>query len=337
MTSYCCTCAAPLSAGIPITPAIPVSPMTTPTKKKPTTTSPDEKTAIVLSPHRQLPCCDRFVCSRCLTKNARFATYCPYCQIATAPPPSSSSATTKTGKAAEAAASFSQPSKDLLPPGLKPPPPYRRFGARSAAAADTANDEAPPPYDPSSTSSTLLNAPSNEKQNTPILHYLDHDRDTIASLSLRYNVPADQLRQANRLTADHLLQARRVIQIPVSGQTAITESLSPQPIDDEAETRRKTAIRRFMVTCKVADYDLAVLYLEQTAWRSDSGGDGDQLQSQNLGQTLEYDLQAAVEAYEADEQWEKTHPVEAAAAKKKMADRQKKSSSSGLGFFSRRR
>ena len=136
------------------------------------------------------------------------------------------------------------------------------------------------------------------------------------------------------MTADHLLQARRVIQIPTSGghgQPAVTESLSPQPLDDEAETRRKTAIRRFMVTCKVADYDLAVLYLEQTAWRREQDGTAGGAPFET-----EYDLRAAVEAFEADELWEKAHPVEAVAAKKQKAER-KRSTSTGLGFFSRRR
>ncbi|CAK7207261.1 hypothetical protein SEUCBS139899_010071 [Sporothrix eucalyptigena] len=300
MASYCCTCAAPLSAGIPITPAIPGEPKTSSTT---TTASTDTKS----QPHRQLPCCDRFVCSRCLTKNPRFATYCPYCQIATAPPP-----TTKTGKAAEADSS----SKDLLPPGLKAPPPYRRFGVGAVSDAPQ-TDDAPPPY--SSPSTTTVTPTTASEKDTPVLHYLNHDRDTIASLSLRYNVPVDRIRQANRLTADHLLQARRVIQIPVSSATV---SFSPEPVEDEGETRRKAAIRRFMVACKVADYDLAVLYLEQTAWR-DGGGE------------LEYDLRSAVESYLADERWEKAHPMEA--AKRKAERQKKKSSGGGLGFFSQRR
>ncbi|KAL1905142.1 hypothetical protein Sste5344_009088 [Sporothrix stenoceras] len=278
---------------------------------------PDAKAATASPQHRMLPCCDRF-------KNARFATYCPYCQIATAPPPSSS--TSKQSKAAEAA---SAPSKDLLPPGLKAPPPYRRFGVVATMSADQPSDEAPPPYAPSTAAQTQTpTETSSSEKGVPILHYLDHDRDSIASLSLRYNVPADLLRQANRLTADHLLQARRVIQIPSLSGTTVA-SLSPQPVEREAEARRKAAIRRFMVACKVSDYDLAVLYLEQTGWRQTTDTDNNE---------LEYDLRAAVEAYQADEQWEKTHPVEAA---KQKAERQKKHKNScsrvAGGFFSRRR
>lgn len=267
-----------------------------------------------------------------MQENARFATYCPYCQIATAPPPASSTATTTktttTGKAAVAAS----PPRDLLPPDLRPPPPYRQ----RAASAGPAQNEPPPPYSAAaaaavaSTATAAVTAGASEKD-APVLHYLDHDRDTVASLSLRYNVPADALRRANRLAADHLLQARRVIQIPVAAAASAAVSLSPQPVEAEDETRRKAAIRRFMVACKVSDYDLAVLYLEQTAWRDEAAGGGG---------AWEYDLRAAVEMFEADESWEKAHPIEAA-KKKKTAGKQSSSragrrggSGSG-GFFSR--
>ena len=219
-----------------------------------------------------------------------------------------------------------------MPPGLKPPPPYRHSYAHSAAAGAAQNDDAPPPCDPfsapsvdtvaSASASTPTSTSANEKQDIPVLHYLDHGRDTIASLSLRYNVPADRLRQANQLTADYLLHARHVIQIPASGrdQRLVTESLSPQPIDDEAESRRKTAIRRFMVACKVVDYDLAVLYLEQTACRSPRSSDRSST-SHDYDDSCVYDLRAAVEAFDADEQWEKTHPVKAMAANKRKAEK----------------
>lgn len=41
--------------------------------------------------------------------------------------------------------------------------------------------------------------------------------------------------------------------------------------------------------CKVSEYDVALLYLKQ----------------------VDYDLEAAVEAYKDDERWEKEHPIEA--------------------------
>ena len=65
-------------------------------------------------------------------------------------------------------------------------------------------------------------------------------------------------------------------------------SLSPRPLGGEEEEARKARIRRWMVACKCAAYDVAELYLAQ------SGGD--------LGE--------AVERYLADEEWERAHPLE---------------------------
>jgi hypothetical protein len=64
-------------------------------------------------------------------------------------------------------------------------------------------------------------------------------------------------------------------------------SLSPRPVDGEEEERRKASIRRWMVGTKCADYDVALLYLEQTA----------------------YDVGAAAEMYFADEKWERDNPL----------------------------
>ncbi|CAK7274124.1 thiamine biosynthetic bifunctional enzyme [Sporothrix epigloea] len=318
MASYCCTCATPLPAGISIPPAglaPPISP-TSPTtgfREKAVTDSPQ---------HRQLPCCDRVVCSRCLT-------------IATAPPLSLSSS----GKHNKPERTLSGPVKDLLPPGLKPPPPYRPRSANPAGGGTAQNDAAPPPYDalPAASSASEL-ASAGEKRDVPVLHYLDHSRDTIASLSLRYNVPADRLRKANHLTADYLLQARHVIQIPLSGRgrEAVTESQSPRPVDDEAELRRKTAIRRFMVACKVVDYDLAVLYLEQTVSRRARRNNRSDASLRHVDDDGDYDLQAAVEAFTADEHWEKSHPMDViTAGRQKAARRDQRKLSSSQGFFPR--
>lgn len=120
-----------------------------------------------------------------------------------------------------------------------------------------------------------------------VLHFLDHDHDSISSLSLRYGVPADVLRRSNKITSDHLLIGRRTILIPGEYYKGGI-SLSPRPIEGEEEERRKGKIRRFMTSCKVSDYDIALLYLEQSG----------------------YDLEAATEAYFDDERWEKEHPHE---------------------------
>lgn len=66
-------------------------------------------------------------------------------------------------------------------------------------------------------------------------------------------------------------------------------SLSPRPVEGEDEERRKAIVRRWMVACKVAEYDVALLYLKQ----------------------VEYDLELAIEVYKDDEKWEKEHPIEA--------------------------
>lgn len=65
--------------------------------------------------------------------------------------------------------------------------------------------------------------------------------------------------------------------------------MSPRPVEGEEEEARKVKLRKWMVACKVAEYDIALLYLKQA----------------------DYDLDAAIEAYKDDERWEKEHPLEA--------------------------
>lgn len=95
------------------------------------------------------------------------------------------------------------------------------------------------------------------------------------------------LRRTNNITSDHLLLGRKTVLIP-GEYYAAGISLSPQPIEGEEEELRKSKIRRFMTGCKVSDYDIAVLYLEQVG----------------------YDLATAMEFYAADEAWERDHPVQ---------------------------
>ncbi|KAM0278086.1 hypothetical protein ACHAQH_005377 [Verticillium albo-atrum] len=183
-----------------------------------------------------------------MRKNARFAHYCPYCQTS--------------------------PSSALLPFGPKTPRdrtpviPLSRLSTSSSPSP-------PPPY-------------TSEEKSQDTVHHLNHANDTLASLSLAYNVPAPILRAHNNLPADHLLPARRTLLIPASHYPAGSPSLSPHPVESEDEIRRKAALRRFMVTCKVADYDVATLYLEQAG----------------------YDLRRAVENWEGDAAWERAHPKE---------------------------
>jgi len=192
-----------------------------------------------------------------LTDNPRFQNYCPYCQIATGP-------------------------SALPPQGLRDPPTYSPPGEQV--------DDELPPY----SAGNALQPPS-EKSRTDaedapdVLHFVDQNNDSILSLSLRYGVPADALRRTNNLYADHLLAARRTVLIPGEFYKGGV-SLSPRPLEGEEEEIKKTKLRKFMVRCKVAEYDVALLYLEQAS----------------------YNLEQAITAYKADEDWEKTHSLEAA-------------------------
>ncbi|KAL2879728.1 hypothetical protein SGCOL_005059, partial [Colletotrichum sp. CLE4] len=182
----------------------------------------------------------------------------------------------------------------VLPPNLKDPPSYTSFPPTHHLSSG-APAAPPPPYTPDTGADAEHEI--NEKSSgssfstaTPpedTLHFLNHDTDTITSLSLRYGVPAAVLRRANNITSDHLLHGRRTVLVP-GAYYAAGVSLSPRPVEGEEEELRKSRIRRFMTGCKVSDYDVAVLYLEQVG----------------------YDLAAAMEAYADDEAWEKSHPVQ---------------------------
>ncbi|KAI5465595.1 hypothetical protein BGZ63DRAFT_420150 [Mariannaea sp. PMI_226] len=229
-------------------------------------TSPSHKKAESSLPQaRRLECCARIICGKCIQSNSRFAEYCPYCQISSSPSP--------------------------LPQRLRDPPAYTSVpssGSRTAEYSDT-----PPPYTlrPKTREANVddekkaLQAEDGKTAAEDILHFLNHEHDTVMSLSLRYGVPPTALRQVNNLTSDHLLAGRRTALIPGEYYKGGV-SLSPRPIEGEEEELRKGKIRRFMTSCKVSDYDEAVLYLEQSG----------------------YDLAAAVEAYMDDERWAAEHP-----------------------------
>jgi len=225
---------------------------------------------------RRVACCARVICGKCIQSNRRFAEYCPYCQISSGP--------------------------SALPQGLRDPPAYE---AAPAAPKASSHDTAPPPYTPPPSTTAHVNdekgalaaaaAQKDSDDAEDTLHFLNHNHDTVSSLSLRYGVPASALRRANNLTSDHLLLGRRTVLIPGAYYKSGV-SLSPRPIEGEDEERRKANIRRFMTSTKVSKYEVALLYLEQT----------------------DYNLAAAMEAYFVDEAWEKEHqfPGHGKAAKK---------------------
>lgn len=207
-----------------------------------------------------------------------------------------------------------------LPQGLRDAPAYSPPSSPRpghAALASPLESEEPPAY-----SALNVLTPPKEKDHSSsespvqdVLHFLDASQDTILSLSLRYGVPQDALRRKNGLFADHLLAARRTILIPGEFYKGGI-SLSPKPMESEEEEIRKAKVRRWMVACKVSEYvitlpvddlgpdkadrlssipvhlryDIALLYLQQS----------------------DYNLGLAVEAYLADEKWEKEHPIEGA-------------------------
>ena len=161
--------------------------------------------------------------------------------------------------------------------------------------------DAPPPYPSAAGSSAAINSQTgaefDEKNGVTedTLHFLDHENDTVASLALRYGVPIDALRRTNNLTSDHLLQGRKTVLIPGEFYKGGV-SHSPRPVEGEEEELRKRKIRRFMTSCKVSEYDVALLYLEQS----------------------NYDLQLALQTYQDDEAWERENPQGGAAGKTKQ-------------------
>lgn len=58
-------------------------------------------------------------------------------------------------------------------------------------------------------------------------------------------------------------------------------------MESDEEIEKKKKIRKWMMTTKVADYDVAVLYMEGNGW----------------------DVEKAVEALRDDERWEREHPL----------------------------
>jgi hypothetical protein len=67
-------------------------------------------------------------------------------------------------------------------------------------------------------------------------------------------------------------------------------------VEGEEEESRKGKIRRWMVACKVPEYDVAVFYLEQA----------------------DYDVELASMKYIDDERWEQEHPLKAASRAEKL-------------------
>lgn len=204
----------------------------------------DEKDSLrVRVAQRPLKCCGRIICQDCiqvcpfanyptscplltsfLQRNPRFETYCPFCQISTGP--------------------------SRLPPGLRDPPAYSPPSSPSEEHYHPSDH--PPPYHSLTSTTTTSSQPSSDKKAQDVIHFVDPSHETMTSISLRYGVPLQALRRVNNLYADHLLAARRTILIPGEYYKGGV-SLSPRPVEGEEEELRKAKIRRWMVTCKVAE------------------------------------------------------------------------------------
>lgn len=183
----------------------------------------DPKTEKAIIPERRLDCCNRVICARCINQNARYKTYCPYCQISTEPSP--------------------------LPQGLRDPPAYNSLDDRIPPPVEK-DEDLPPAY-------STYHPPQPPSEKHPqeaapdVLHFLT-PTDTLQSLSLAYRVPPNALRRTNNIYADHLVLGRKTILVPGEYYKGGV-SLSPQPLEGEEEEAKKNKIRRWMVACKVAE------------------------------------------------------------------------------------
>lgn len=150
----------------------------------------------------------------------------PFCQVSTAPSP--------------------------LPQGLLDPPAYSSLPTLRAPPVAPGIDE-PPSYSSLEDSGTAARTHNllSGKDAKDVLHFVDPSKDSILSLSLQYGVAQNILKQKNGLFANHLLAARQAILIPGEFYKGGI-SLSPEPIWGEEEEIRKSKVRRWMITCKVA-------------------------------------------------------------------------------------
>lgn len=172
---------------------------------------------------RELHCCGRSICAKCLNQNKRYETYCPYCQITSTP--------------------------SALPQGLKDPPAYSTLGSAGNIGQLDADD--PPAYSSTSGEQTPPEKGQKDEPAQDVLHFLTKD-DSMHSLSLAYDVPINALRRTNNVYSNGLLQGRRTVLIPGEYYKGGV-SLSPRPIEGEEEEARKTMVRRWMVGVKCAE------------------------------------------------------------------------------------
>ncbi|KAK4123775.1 hypothetical protein N657DRAFT_572785 [Parathielavia appendiculata] len=287
----CCTCASLLDA----------VPRVSSSSEKPL---PDD---------RQLDCCGRIICGDCIHRNPRFLDYCPYCQTSgRSPLPSRLKQTPRESEIEPEAGSNPPPYSTIAQltdtTGPSPPP----YTTTSSLPPPSTLPPLIPPSPSQVSGANPISTPKQQPKQTQVekpgytIHHLRHpphpNPDTLTSLSLQYGIPARLLLQHNRIPPDasYLLAARHTLLVPTAYCSRLFDksndgnnhhhnsSLSPHPVEDEAERERKVTIRRWMVACKEWDYDTAVVYLEESG----------------------YDFAEAVRCYVEDCEWEREHPLE---------------------------
>lgn len=173
-----------------------------------------------------------------------------------------------------------------IPRHTPPPAPKPRHATLSFSEEQSSSILPPPAYDAATSFQSR-----DERPPTPpyhpgedVVHYLASE-DSFQSISLVYGVPAHILKAHNGIHSDNLLSARRKIKIPASHYQG--PSLSPNPLENPEEQEKKSKIRRLMVKCKVAEYKLAVMYLEDADWN----------------------FETAEAKINEDDRWERAHPL----------------------------
>lgn len=169
------------------------------------------------------PCCSRFVCGSCARSNPRLAETCILCQL---PIPSDLSRDDE---------------EDAALPGYEDALPAYGSHGTSNGTFNSATEE----------KAKLRDKEESEQpayKEAGVQHFVRKE-DSVASLSLAYHVAASDIRKANHLFSDSLLQGRSFIIIP-----GAAVSLSASPDQDEIE---KVKLKKFMVAVKCTDYDMA--------------------------------------------------------------------------------
>ncbi|CAE6424967.1 unnamed protein product [Rhizoctonia solani] len=214
-----------------------------------------------LDSYFRTPCCARYICDRCLSKNARLRRYnpCLSClggvglvQSTSGDRPSDHQPIVQHGRDNEAETFVLEDSEDEE----DSEPSSKRIEPEAVDA------RAPTPLEVSETPE-----PSNTLN--PVLPqsptYYIKPRDTLNGIALKYGVDARQLCRLNKLppstltTTPHLLHTRTTLQLPPGSRTP---SPPPPDLQQRLEARAKErAGRAFQAVTKETDWGVAQTYV----------------------------------------------------------------------------